>query len=211
MGWQARGIDLSVSAVEVGKSFGVPLEVIDFFDARILPQSVDIITMSEFIEHVPMPNQILRRAEEVLRPGGVLYLTTPNFDCLDHRLTGPLWRAIGGEHLFYFTPATLKEVVRRHTTFEIVNLATKNLSPLILISWLKRLAGWKSAADATLEDGLVVGAGAELEQDLRRWGSGSLAFALAKRAANSALNAFGLGRTIEVTLRRPASADNTSR
>jgi 2-polyprenyl-3-methyl-5-hydroxy-6-metoxy-1,4-benzoquinol methylase len=85
-GWNARGIDLSESAIQVGKSFGVPIEARDVFDRSILPDSFDLVTMFEFIEHLSNPGRFLKRAETIVRPGGIVYITTPNFDSLERRI-----------------------------------------------------------------------------------------------------------------------------
>jgi hypothetical protein len=47
-----------------------------------------------------------------VRSGGLLLLTTPNFDGLSRRCLGPRWRVIAPEHLGYFTPSTLARAVR---------------------------------------------------------------------------------------------------
>ena len=42
------------------------------------PYAFDVILLGEVIEHVAYPEQLLRKLTELLAPGGVLVLTTPN-------------------------------------------------------------------------------------------------------------------------------------
>lgn len=50
----------------------------DFNANDFLDSMFDIITAIEVIEHVPDDNTFIREAFRLLKPGGVLYLTTPN-------------------------------------------------------------------------------------------------------------------------------------
>ena len=42
-------------------------------------QEFDIVVSSETIEHVPHPQRAIFECSRVLKPGGILYLTTPNY------------------------------------------------------------------------------------------------------------------------------------
>jgi 2-polyprenyl-3-methyl-5-hydroxy-6-metoxy-1,4-benzoquinol methylase len=46
----------------------------------------DLIVMLNLIEHVEAPGAVLKRAAELLAPGGVLLIKTPNVDAMDARL-----------------------------------------------------------------------------------------------------------------------------
>ena len=79
-GWQGEGIDLSASAIELAQSWGIACRLLDFFDPTLDANRYDVIYTSEFIEHLPTPVRFIRRAEQLLAPGGLIYLTTPNFE-----------------------------------------------------------------------------------------------------------------------------------
>ena len=72
-----------------------------------------MVTLIEVIEHVTDPLRLLRAAATFLRPGGMLYLTTPNFNSLSRHLLGASWSAIHPrEHRSYFTVGLLGSLLK---------------------------------------------------------------------------------------------------
>lgn len=198
-GWNGRGIDLAEDAIAVGRKFGVPLACTDFFSQEITLESVNLVTMFEFVEHVPDPGAFLHRAEAVLKKGGLLYITTPNFDSLDRYLLGSQWEAVHVEHLSYFTPSTLQKLVTRRTNLRMEEVLTKNLS----IGLVARLLGPLRPAPSTTPPGVLVRN--EVRQDTRENIEKSRVLSGAKCVANAVLSATGLGSAMTMTLRKPAS------
>jgi SAM-dependent methyltransferase len=79
---------------------------------RYAPGSFDVVTTFEVLEHMADPRREVRSIARVLRPGGVLYATTPNFSSLTRRLLGPRYRVIDyPEHLGYFRRSTLDRLL----------------------------------------------------------------------------------------------------
>lgn len=90
-------------------------------DTVALPEAAfDIIVMSEVLEHVTSPREVLQKASRFLAKNGLLYLKVPTNDCLIvrvarllHRLgkqpffSKPLLTHYGGYHTYFFTPQTL--------------------------------------------------------------------------------------------------------
>lgn len=54
--------------------------------ARLIAESFDAITSIEVVEHLENPRAFLRECSQLLRPGGLLFLTTPNFENVPARL-----------------------------------------------------------------------------------------------------------------------------
>jgi SAM-dependent methyltransferase len=114
-GWHTWGIELS----EAGSTFArdrlglrvrrEPAEQSGFDDG-----SFDIVVMFDVIEHLLEPMAILRTARRVLRPGGAILVSTPNLNALSRTALGDSWAVLSpGEHLYYFTEATLSRALER--------------------------------------------------------------------------------------------------
>jgi len=110
VGWQVEGLDFDAGAVQAARSRGLDvhhggIEVLEEHSARY-----DVITLCHVIEHVYDPIAILRRLHALLKPGGVLWLDTPNLSSLGASRFGPHWRALEPpRHLVLFTPSSLMD------------------------------------------------------------------------------------------------------
>ena len=117
---QARGCDVTglepsdaircVAEAELG-----PERVFDrllSIDDEFAPGSFDLITFWDVIEHIPDPRRALKRANELLAPGGRLLVETQNVDSRAAKLLGKKWQHYKhAEHIYHFTPQTLERVL----------------------------------------------------------------------------------------------------
>ena len=71
----------------------------------------DVVLLQDVIEHLSDPLAYLREIGRILRPGGAVYLETPNFDGVTRYLLGRDWCVVFPWHQFYFRPATLRRVL----------------------------------------------------------------------------------------------------
>jgi SAM-dependent methyltransferase len=77
--------------------------------------SFDIISMIEVVEHLEFPDPVFALAARLLKPGGLLLLTTGNVSGPVPRMKGLDYGYILPEvHVGYFTPRALETVYRRH-------------------------------------------------------------------------------------------------
>ncbi|MFB9354592.1 class I SAM-dependent methyltransferase [Sneathiella chinensis] len=115
-GFDSYGIDLSSEGVAYGKEnfpgctfHNLPIEAA----AEHLPK-FDLVYSSEVIEHVLDLDSFLRHTADIMKPGGVLYLTTP--DAGHWRTPKDLSTWFGfkpPEHSIYFNRASLTHALER--------------------------------------------------------------------------------------------------
>lgn len=114
MGWRAEGIDFDEQAVCVARAKGLNvrhggIELLDGVRDRY-----DVITLSHVIEHVHDPVDLLVRIHRLLKPGGYLWLETPNLQSLGYRKYGRNWRGLEPpRHLVLFTPESLRLALQK--------------------------------------------------------------------------------------------------
>jgi SAM-dependent methyltransferase len=120
LGWQAQGIDPDPAAVARAREAG--LTVTQGTLADLDPDEhaglFDAVTLSHVIEHLYDPAGDLRRIKLLLRPGGLLWIATPNLEALGHRRFGYDWVNLDPpRHLVLFTRASLERLLH-DTGFE---------------------------------------------------------------------------------------------
>lgn len=110
-GWTAEGLELGqASAAYAREELGLAVHCISLFEYEPPPQSYDVVVFLEVVEHLEAPVDALRRIATWLKPGGLLLVSTPNFDSLFRRLHGPKWWVVNcpDEHIVFFNVATLR-------------------------------------------------------------------------------------------------------
>ena len=122
-GWDVQGLDLDATAVAVARDLGVPARCGALGDTTFPKNQFDAVTLSHVVEHLPDPADSLRICHRILRPGGVLSLTTPNLASVGHSLFGRDWIGLEApRHLVLFTPDSLARCLDR-IGFEITRHA----------------------------------------------------------------------------------------
>jgi len=127
-GWDVYGTEFSEKAIEILKEKGInsfkgKLEIENFKE-----QMFDVITSFEVIEHINNPKNEINKFYNLLRTGGLLYITTPNFNSISRNLLIEKWNIINyPEHLTYYTPKTLKKLLTEND-FKKIKLKTTGFS-----------------------------------------------------------------------------------
>jgi SAM-dependent methyltransferase len=139
--WDVRGLELDAEAARQAARRGFDVRQGDLVDTDFPPESFDLIRMGHVIEHVRDPMATLRRAFELLRPGGILFGETPNIDCWDFRLFGRYWGALHfPRHIVLFSPETIRRACEE----------AGFMAPRIVPRW--RTVGWSAGLQNWLAD-----------------------------------------------------------
>ena len=94
-GWETKGYDLDESAVFSARKLGLDVSqggISDLINEE--SDKYDLITLSHVIEHVYEPHKLIQECYRLLKPGGRLWLETPNSRSLGLTLFGKYWRGL---------------------------------------------------------------------------------------------------------------------
>lgn len=149
LGWDTYGTEISPSlCARLRPTMGKRLWEGDFREAGFAKHSFDVVAMIEVIEHLTEPLAYVVAARELLRPGGLLFLTTPNYGGISSRVLADRWRAVGDEHLNYFDPSSICRLLRR-AGFEDASVATTNVDLATFKELVGRVRPRRSAGSPT--------------------------------------------------------------
>lgn len=113
-GCDAHGVEADRNILRVAERHGLNVQVGLFDPDRYEPDSFDVVTLDQVIEHVAQPLAVLRGVHRVLRPGGTLVLSTPNADGWGARLFGRRWiHWHAPYHLQFFSRHSMAEAAAR--------------------------------------------------------------------------------------------------
>jgi len=144
----------------------------------------DVIISSEVIEHINNPVEEMQHFHRLLRKGGLVYITTPNFNALERYLLKGDYEIIEyPEHLSYYTPTTIN-LLLTNNGFEKLKITTTGVSIARIKKSLKRKNNESTelvASDETLRE--------QLETGYKRH---------IKSFINGMLNFLGIGNSLKV-------------
>lgn len=122
-GWDVSGVELVPSLAEFAKKCGIRVYTKPIEDVPMKPESFDVITMFDVLEHIPDPRATLERCHTLLKKGGLLVIQTPSVDSLYALIRGKKWEYFGVDHLNYFSDNILKRLFKE-IGFHIVKTFT---------------------------------------------------------------------------------------
>lgn len=128
-GWDVIGLDPDVKAVHNAIQSGLNIIQggIEIYEGQI--NLFDAITLSHVIEHVQDPIGLLKACHALLKPGGQLWLETPNIDSYGHHFFKKNWRGLESpRHLILFNRDSLKLAFHSAGFFDIRNISRTNLA-----------------------------------------------------------------------------------
>lgn len=192
-GWDAIGTEVAGPAAETLRAKGLDVRSGELNQLDLPEAGFDVVSMIEVIEHVPDVSALLTASRNLLRPGGVLYITTPHGRGISGRLLSTKWSVVAPpEHLQLFSRPGLRTALER-SGFAVRSVHTAAVNPTELLQALRRDQGAAVPVDR-------VESSYRLNESL----SSSRAGAVLKGAANAVLNATRLGDAIKLVAERPA-------
>jgi SAM-dependent methyltransferase len=135
--WKLYGIEMEESTAQRARATtGAEVFVGDAVAAPFAPESFDVITSFDVLEHVYSPREFLTKVQEWLKPGGIYYAMSPNIDSWEARVFGTHWFGLElPRHLGHFSPRSLR-CLMTELGFEEVCVKTPP------VSYIERSAGY---------------------------------------------------------------------
>jgi 2-polyprenyl-3-methyl-5-hydroxy-6-metoxy-1,4-benzoquinol methylase len=158
-GYITKGVELSQEAAAYAmREFGLDVEAKPFEQLRFPENYFDVVTMWQVLEHLPHPLTVLKEANRILKPGGLLAVSTPDIEGIPARLLGKRWWNIRKIHINQFTTKTLKAILE-NAGFKNVSSACyrESISLLMLLMPLLRSPKPHKPLRGLLSPGSVLG------------------------------------------------------
>jgi SAM-dependent methyltransferase len=121
-GWKVEGCEPNRWLAEWGsKRYGLDIRPGEIFAQSYAPQSFDVVTLWDVIEHTPDPARVIAKCRELLKPGGLLIVNYPDIGSWIARAMKRKWPFLSSVHLFYFTRRTMRAFLERQG-FSVVEM-----------------------------------------------------------------------------------------
>ncbi|SRR5579883_162170 len=110
--WRLFGVEMSPEAAKAARAkTGADVFIGDILDAPFAPESFDVITCFDVLEHVYEPDRVLEKVKQWLKPDGVFYMLVPNIDSGEARTFRSYWYGLElPRHLTHFSPESLRQM-----------------------------------------------------------------------------------------------------
>jgi 2-polyprenyl-3-methyl-5-hydroxy-6-metoxy-1,4-benzoquinol methylase len=134
-GWEITGTELSAKAVDrANHLLGNKVLLGDVVSLDLPENHYDLITIYHVIEHLIDPIKTLTKIRQLLKPGGLAFIETPNIGSIGARIKGKNWsHIIPPEHITYFQTNSLRYTLKK-SGFSEFAVFTDSPSTIVSIS-----------------------------------------------------------------------------
>jgi 2-polyprenyl-3-methyl-5-hydroxy-6-metoxy-1,4-benzoquinol methylase len=113
-GCEVYGVEADENIRRLAEKYGYKVHIGLFDPEQYIPDYFDYVTLDQVIEHFIDPISTLRGIERVLKPGGVVVLSTPNASGWGARLFGRYWiNWHSPYHLQFFSKRSMRLAAER--------------------------------------------------------------------------------------------------
>ena len=183
--WKIDGTEISDEAIKIAREKRQNVIKGDIASLDLRKEEYDIATLFELMEHAIDPEGIIKKLSYIVRPGGLVYITTPNYNSIMRRFLGNRWGIFHKEHLFYFTDKSLTALLSKYK-FKIKKVRTENLSLKEISKIFKK--------SRPLDNAKIK----KRQENLRNLTEKNILFFVSRKVINFILNVFKAGQTIYI-------------
>lgn len=123
-GWDVYGVEMNENAAKIGLEKGINIKIGHFEQVEFDPQSFDVVTLWDVLEHMYDPITVLNKIHQLLKPGGILVIRVPNMDSIDAKIFKKYWAGLDApRHLYVFTKFTLHKLLFQ-SNFSVLSTST---------------------------------------------------------------------------------------
>jgi SAM-dependent methyltransferase len=111
-GYRVTGLDIHPGYADHVRALGVEFLQGDIADYDFGGRKFDVVSMGDVIEHVADPKRAVAAVASILKPGGLVWLSTPNYEGVWTRAMKEkdgMWKE--GEHLHFFSLRSLNRLL----------------------------------------------------------------------------------------------------
>ncbi len=172
LGFQAEGVEPAPRIAATAKAAGLKVHQGLLEEVHFPARSFDAATLFEVVEHLKEPRALLNECHRILRPGGILVISTGNSLSWTAAVMGARWDyfhiAKDAGHVSFYNPDSIRKLVER-CGFTVACIETARVrfhEKDDVPRWLYRLG--KAAAELLNVPAQVLGKGHDMLAYLRR-------------------------------------------
>ncbi len=143
-GWETFGLEpLAGHALYARSVSGATVVADTLRENTFPPEFFDVVTSFQVFEHLPDPSAELGKLKRILKPGGLLLIEVPNIKTWSVSLLGKHHRHFVPDHLYFFSPDTLTNLIVKHDLEPVAIYFPKRYMTLrhLLAGWGSRTLG----------------------------------------------------------------------